>query len=162
MNGDLTRSGGRGRRPRAAPLLQALGWAILAPFSLWCCGAILLGGNGPDGIGGTRWGLPLLFAASVVAGPWRLGSRRRMGFVALLGVAVLGWFGTIRPSNDRDWSPDQRRLAWVEIDETLVTIHNVRDFRYRSTTDWDARWYEAAYDTRELEGVDFFTIHFSD
>lgn len=89
-------------------------------------------------------------------------SSRGLGLVALLGLAVLGWFASLHPSNDRDWPADQDRLAWTEVDGTAVVVHNIRDFRYRSATDWDERWYDATYDTRELQGVDFFTVHFSD
>ena len=141
--------------------LRGLGWVILAPFSLWCLVAILLGGGGPDGISGARWIVALLFATSVVAGPWQLGSGRGLVVVALLGVTVLVWFGGVQPINDRNWPSDLNRLAWAEIDGARVTIHNIRDLRYRSTTDWDERWYTATYDTRELQDVDFFTVHFS-
>ena len=149
------------RRSRTVRRLTGLGWVVCAAFSLWCVAAILLGGTGPEGIGGTRWTFAVLFAASTVAAPSWLGSRRGVGAVALLGLSVLGWFTTLQPSNDRDWPTDQRRLPWAEIDGPVVVIHNIRDFRYRSTTDWDEGWYDASYDSRELQGVDFFTVHFS-
>ena len=43
----------------------------------------------------------------------------------------------------------------------LVTIHDVRDFRYRDTTDWDASWYDATYDTRQLSRAWFIVEPFS-
>jgi hypothetical protein len=58
--------------------------------------------------------------------------------------------------------PDQARLPWAEINGPLVTLHDIRDFRYRSTTDWDENWYDATFDLRELEGLDLYVIHFSD
>ena len=90
--------------------------------------------------------------------PCRAVGRRCAAKRCLLGVTVLVWFGGVQPINDRNWPSDLNRLAWAEIDEARVTIHNIRDLRYRSTTDWDERWYTATYDTRELQGVDFFTV----
>ncbi|MBW3565719.1 MAG: DUF4105 domain-containing protein [Acidobacteria bacterium] len=61
----------------------------------------------------------------------------------------------VHPSNDRDWTIDQSRLATAEIDEPLVTIRNIRNFRYRSETDFEPAWYDATFDLRELENVWF-------
>lgn len=147
--------GARGRR------LRVLAWILLAPFLLWSVAAILLGGGGPDGIGPLRWLVATAYGLVLVAGAVRPGRWRGILLAAVLLGVVLGWFSTIRASSERDWSADQARLPRAEIDGPLVTIHDVRDFRYRSEEDWDARWYDASFDTRELEGVDLFVVHFS-
>src|SRR4029453_7169598 len=46
-----------------------------------------------------------------------------------------------------------------EIDGDQVTVRNVRDFRYRSETDWDARWEDRHYDLAKLDGLDMFFSH---
>ena len=59
--------------------------------------------------------------------------------LALLISAVIGFllFKVLwRPSNDRDWSLDQAVLPFSEVDGDLVTIHNIRNFTYASTTSY--------------------------
>ena len=50
--------------------------------------------------------------------------------VALLAVA--GWWSSIQPSNERDWQPEVARLAHATIQGDLVTVHNIRNFDYRT------------------------------
>ena len=59
----------------------------------------------------------------------------------------------LRPSNERDWSADQDRLATAEFSGERVTVHNVRNTFYRSTTDFDVRWEDRKYDLHRLESV---------
>ena len=54
------------------------------------------------------------------------------------------------PSLDRDWSDDGKILASVSIEGDLVRVKNVRDFDYRSTTDYTPNYYDAVYDTRQI------------
>jgi hypothetical protein len=66
-----------------------------------------------------------------------------------------------QPSNDRDWAPDQTRLPVSAFAGDSVRIHNVRDIRYRSTTDFDIALDDRAYDLRRLESVWFIVEPFS-
>lgn len=78
-------------------------------------------------------------------------------FAALLltaGVLVFLLFGP-EPSNDRDWTPDQARLPWAEIVGRRVTVHNVRNARYRSTEDYDVAWEDRSYDLDRLRSAWF-------
>lgn len=82
---------------------------------------------------------------------------------AVLGVALLVfavWFSLQRPSNTRDWTPDNARAATAEFRGDSVFVHDLRDARYRSTTDFDVRWEERAYDLRELERAWFLVEPF--
>ena len=71
-------------------------------------------------------------------------------------VALLIWWSTIRPSNDRDWQPDVARLPRVEVRGEQLTIRNVRNFDYRTEGDFTARYEDRTYDLSKLRGVDFF------
>lgn len=83
------------------------------------------------------------------------GFRRLLGFaVAILAVAV--WWSTLRPSNDRDWQPDVARPPTAAFEGDRVTIRNVRNFDYRTETDYDEHWEERTYDLSKLTGVDLF------
>lgn len=67
----------------------------------------------------------------------------------------------IRPSNDRPWSPDQERVPTAVFHGDSVLVRNVRNIHYRSTTDYDVRWEDRAYDLRRLESVWFMVEPFS-
>ncbi len=82
----------------------------------------------------------------------------------VLGVPVVGYglFSLIvRPSNDRDWSPDQERLAAATFTGDSVHIENVRNNLYRSVSDYDVRWERRSYDLTQLETVWFIVEPFS-
>jgi Domain of unknown function (DUF4105) len=77
--------------------------------------------------------------------------------VALFPVIVVGlWWTAIPASNTRDWTPDVARTARATFDGSRVTIENVRNFKYRSETDYDQRWETRAYDLDRIKGVDLF------
>jgi hypothetical protein len=65
----------------------------------------------------------------------------------------------VRPSNDRDWQPDVSVLPYATFDGDLVTIHNIRNFDYRSETDFTPRYYDKTYDLRDLDSVDLIVCY---
>ena len=66
-----------------------------------------------------------------------------------------------RPSNDREWTRDQRALPRATFAGDSVRVDNVRDIRYRSTTDYDVALDTRSYDLRALESVWFVVEPFS-
>ena len=80
------------------------------------------------------------------------------GLVAALlpVVAVAVWWASIPPSNTRDWAPDVARTARATFDGSRVTIENVRNFKYRSESDYDQRWETRTYNLDRIRGVDLF------
>ena len=80
---------------------------------------------------------------------------RRWLWAAALGAALLFYYFSIFPSNDRDWSPDQARLPQAAFDGRMVYIDNIRDFTYRSTEDYTPAWSDAAYDLDKLRTLWF-------
>jgi hypothetical protein len=65
-----------------------------------------------------------------------------------------------QPSNNRDWALDQSVLPRVSIHGDQARIRNVRNFRYQSEDRYQASWYDATYDLRELESVWFLVEPF--
>lgn len=75
----------------------------------------------------------------------------------VLGLLVLvGWWSSIAPSNDREWAPDVAKMSYGNVQGSVVTLHNVRDFTWRSETDFDERWISQEYDLQTLKSVDMF------
>lgn len=79
-------------------------------------------------------------------------------FGIVLIVVVFAWCVLAlvrRPSNDRDWTVDQKVLARAEFHGPLVTVHDVRNFDYRSIDDYTPRYYDRTYDLRQLDSAWF-------
>jgi len=91
----------------------------------------------------------LALALAVLRPRWR---GLRVALVSSLLVALL-YFLT-EPSNERDWQPDVAVAPTVDVDGERVTVHGVRNFRYRSEADFDARWEERSYDMAKLRSLD--------
>ena len=66
------------------------------------------------------------------------------------------------PSNERDWSPDQKVLARATIDGDTATIRNVRNFAYRTDHDFVEKYETRSYDLRKLDSVWFVVERFGD
>src|SRR5262249_36685679 len=78
----------------------------------------------------------------------------------LLAFAVVPvWWRHIPASNDRDWQPEVARLAYANVDGDRVTIHNIRNFDYRSETDFTPGWYDATFDVSQLQSVDLIAAY---
>ncbi len=99
-----------------------------------------------------------------------MSSPRRLAFttgrtaIVLLAAAIAACVlsvALIRPSNYRQWSPDQERVATAEFNGDSVIVRNVRNIHYRTTTDYDVRWEDRGYDLRQLESVWFMVEPFS-
>lgn len=78
----------------------------------------------------------------------------------LISIGIIYLF-SIRPSNDRNWSPDQKTLSYADIDGDTVTVHNIRNFRYRTTADYDPAYYDKTFDLKKLQTVWYVVEPFS-
>jgi hypothetical protein len=86
---------------------------------------------------------------------------KRAAVIAICAVAVIAILVLLRrPSNDRDWSTDQKILATAAIRGDVVEIRNVRNFRYRSETDYTPAYETRTYDLRKLDSVWFVVERF--
>ncbi len=65
-----------------------------------------------------------------------------------------------RPATDRTWVPPQAVLPDVRVNGDLVDIRHVRDFTYRSASDFDVRYVDRRYDLRKLDSVWYVVSRF--
>jgi hypothetical protein len=79
-------------------------------------------------------------------------------FLGLFALLLLCWC-SIKPSNARDWAPENAKLAYATIDGDNITLHNIRNFDYRSETDFTPAYYDRTFDLRQLNAVDVFTVY---
>jgi hypothetical protein len=137
----------------------------LVAASILCAGAWgvgLLHFAGPGGPG-ARQAMAIAVGVVALASAWMFrspGHRRSGLFVAgALFIALLGWWSSIRPSNDREWAPEVARLAHATVEGEMVTVHNIRNFDYRSETVFDPRYYDRTFDLRKLDSVDLVSVY---
>lgn len=134
---------------------------VMAPATLW--GTMALWSRLPLGELG-RGAVAALFATAMLAAIvllWKHKPLISLAIIAVLWAALLGWWATILPSNDRDWRPDVAHVARASIDGDVLTVHNVRNFDWRSDTDFDARWETRQYHLSQLQGADLFLSYWS-
>lgn len=98
--------------------------------------------------------LTVLIALSMRRWRWRA----LTAYLALFG-AVLAWYSSIAPSNQRDWQADVALLPYATVEGDLVTVHNIRNFDYRSETDYTPAWYDRRFDLSRLSGVDLVAVY---
>jgi hypothetical protein len=67
----------------------------------------------------------------------------------------------LRPSNDRDWAMDQAVLPYMEIAGDKVSVHNIRNFSYKSVSEYTPNYYNATFDMSKLKNVYFIVEPFS-
>src|SRR4029077_277161 len=76
-------------------------------------------------------------------------------------MVIFGWWATLQPSNDLDWADDVARTASGTVEGDRLTVHNVRNFLWRSDTDFDPQWETRRYDLNELTSLDLIMSYWS-
>lgn len=66
-----------------------------------------------------------------------------------------------RPSNDRDWAPEQAVLPYVEFLGDKVLVHNIRCAKYHAEDDIEVNYYDKTFDLSEIKNVDFLVCPFA-
>lgn len=76
-----------------------------------------------------------------------------------LFMVILFWFFSIKPSNDRNWQADVAVLPYATVQGNIVNVHNIRNFDYRSETDYTPAYYDKRFDLNKLDGVDIIAVY---
>ncbi len=132
----------------ALALLGIMGWSVLA---IYFSG---LHGLSPRGVSASLFAVAAL-AALLFIRPRRYGVLTCFGLFAL----VLLWFFSLKPSNDRTWALDVAAIPSAEINGNMLTVHNVRNFDYRSVTDFTPHWEDRTYDLSKLRTLDCMFVY---
>lgn len=69
---------------------------------------------------------------------------------------------SIKPSNHRDWIPEQAVLARAEIDGDRLTVFNIRDCSRPPFVEPEIYYYDKTFNLDELETVDFIVVPFNE
>jgi len=98
----------------------------------------------------------LVAAIALAVRRWRW---RAAGAYCVAFFALLVWFFSLAPSNDRDWQADVATLPYATVAGDIVTMHNIRNFDYRSETDYTPAYYDKRFDVSKLTGVDIIAVY---
>jgi hypothetical protein len=125
----------------------------------------------------TVWGVGALYFSPLLPAELRRFAAASYGAATLLAFALLPWPGgtaiaalaifailvilflRIPASNDRDWQPEVAFTPHAKINGDIVMIHGVRNFDYRTETDFTPRWEVRTYDLRKLDSADIIAAY---
>ena len=107
-----------------------------------------------------RLTLSILFPFIIIAIFWRVHpfGKAFWVFLILFGLVLIWWL-LIPPSNNRQWHPVSEVLCYADINGDDVTIHNIRNFDYRSVTDFTPQYYDKTFSLSSLKTVDLYLIY---
>jgi hypothetical protein len=107
-----------------------------------------------------RLGLAIAFVVVAIWAVWL--SRHRLTpavFVALY-LVVVGWWIAIPASHDREWRQEVAVMPRAFIDGDRVRLTGVRNFDYRSRSDFTVRYEEREVQLSHLIALDFYVSYF--
>jgi hypothetical protein len=140
---------------RTLRLIATFGLSVIVAAGVaWGVLALWFDGPGSRVLAGTMAGGLVL--VTILSGVLIRPFLRALATALLPLAAVTLWWTSIPPSNTHNWSPDVALTARAVFDGDHVTIENVRNFKYRSESDYDRRWETRTYELNRIRGVDLF------
>jgi Domain of unknown function (DUF4105) len=161
--GELTSATPSGARTVLRLALRSLGifvaGLVVTVIAAWCAGALYYSRPGGSSTGAV---LAVLFVVATALAFLLLPGRRRtlVGFLVAFAL-VLAWWLWLPASNDRDWLPEVAVTPWASVNGDMITIHGVRNFDYRTETDFTPRWEDRTYDLRALDSGDLIAVYWA-
>ncbi|MGV7225014.1 MAG: DUF4105 domain-containing protein [Nitrospinales bacterium] len=70
-------------------------------------------------------------------------------------VVLIGWW-RIPASNDRPWQSMSVVLCYADMNGDDITIHNIRNYDYRSKTDFTPQYYDKTINLTDLKTADLY------
>ncbi len=145
---------------RCRKILVCLAFALMAVVSLWGAGAFFHGFDVPAVV---AWLAVIALFALLAAG---LFSRRALLAAAIFEIAVVMAFGLITPERrfrDTTWQrPWRRTLEARQLADGSYELRNVRDFHYRSESDFNDRFRTVVVSPEHISSIDAVFSHWDD
>jgi Domain of unknown function (DUF4105) len=124
-------------------------------INIWAAAALLFDFPSPA----YRIPLAVTYTVAILAALITLKSPRSLMVMFVAFAIAATWWFSLKPSNDRDWQRDVAQTAWAETNGDQVVIHNVRNFEYRTETDYTPHWETRTVNLSKLRGVDLSVIY---
>jgi hypothetical protein len=129
--------------------------------ALWASLALWFQLPAPDYL---RYGLiaVLVFLALVALAALFWSGHRRLVLGYLMALAAITvWWSTVSPALDRDWADEVAHGITGRIDGDHLTLDNVRNFEWRTPTDFTEHWESRTYDLSTIASVDLFLVYWA-
>jgi hypothetical protein len=109
-----------------------------------------------------RSGLAGLFALATISAFLFLPKRCRtlVGFAVVFAV-IVSWWLMIPASNTRNWEREVARAPYATMNGNLITIHDIRNFHYRTEKDFDVAYYDKTFDLTKLDSADLMAVYWA-
>lgn len=137
-------------RPFFPRFLSGLGWLVGVPAFIWVSVALWV----------IHPAAGAIYVVACVTLVWW--NRRRpwakAGVLIATVALAIGWFG-LPARKDRAWTSDAAETAWAEISGDVVTLHNYRNFEWRTETDFTPRWDTKTFRLSQLRHLDFLMTY---
>ena len=132
---------------------------IVLLTSAWAAGAIYYSPLPGEQL---RAALAIGFIIATASAFVLLRQRRRVfvGYLLVFTALVILWL-QIPAANNRDWQPEVSLAPYATLNGETITFHNVRNFNYRTESDFDPQWETRTYDLRKLDSVDLIAVYWA-
>jgi len=142
----------------AATLLATL---IVGSSAIWGACALWFQAQGGQALKTLSVLLWTGFSLTLMIALWQGRTAAGLATFAMAFGALLIWWRRIEPSNDRIWADDVAQMTTGTADGNRITLRNVRNFDWRSNTDYTQRWETRHYDLDRLNSVDMIMSYWT-
>jgi hypothetical protein len=137
-----------------------IGAFLIVGTGAWGALALYFDGPGNDTL---RTLLASAYAVACLAALGAFGTRRFRWIAAVahtaLFIVLFSWWSMIEPSNAREWQPEVAVLPYATFKGDLVTVHNIRNFDYRTETEFTPDYYDRTYNLTTLDSADLVAAY---
>lgn len=149
-------------------MVRVLRWLSLSALFLVVCVCIAWGTlalwfklPGPDVVRGLVAACFALLGLGTLVAFFSSTRWRWLLIFAITLSVLIGWWNTLVPPSEGNWSPEVARQVTGSIDGDTLTLTNMRDFRWRTSEDFDEAWVTRSYDLSQIETVDLFMSYWA-
>jgi hypothetical protein len=141
--------------------LMLLATLIVGSCAIW--GMLALWYQAPGGAAARTssalaWGA---LSLALLIGFWHWRTVLAPAAFAVAFAGLLVWWQHIAPTNDRVWADDVAQMTTGTVEGNRVVLHNVRNFEWRSNTDYTQRWETREYDLSRLQSADMILSYWT-
>jgi hypothetical protein len=132
---------------------------LLALSTVWANFAIAYQLAAP---GIVRIGICLAFDLIALAALVTILLRRRWRALLAYGFAyamLFVWSASLSASNEKNWAADVSHGVTGFIDGDRLSVHNLRNFEWRTETDYTEQWEQREYELSKLQSLDLFLVY---
>jgi hypothetical protein len=133
-------------------LLGGLSFCVVVILVAWAAGALYfdLPASAP-----VRTTASIIWVVAAAATFLLSGFRGRL-VVLIAFVGIVGWWLTLRPTQNANWQPDVARLPHATIQGERITVQDIRNCDYQTASDFTPQYDTQVFDLANLRGLDLF------